>query len=116
MHVISPKNIPEKIEIENFLKDFKNLSYHKKIIEKAVEIAKNIKEVEAVFLLGSLANDTGDLFSDIDFFIMYEDDTVREDIFNIFMKNVEKLGAIIHISESSATSNDLIIFMQTLVK
>jgi predicted nucleotidyltransferase len=116
MQSISPENIPNSDEIKIFLKNFKNLSYHDDIIKKALNIAKNIKGVDAVFLLGSLADDTADIFSDIDFFIMYEKEDLKEQIFKEFLKELDKLGPIIHISGSSANPYDIIIYIKPYIK
>ena len=116
MQFISSQNLPNKTEIEIFLGNLKNLSYHNKIIKNALGIAQNIREVEAVFLLGSLANETADIFSDIDFYIMYQEDSLKEVIFTKFLKKINELGSIIHTSKSSANPNDLIIFIKPYIK
>ncbi|TFG06939.1 MAG: hypothetical protein EU539_06325 [Promethearchaeota archaeon] len=116
MQEIFVQNLPTKKEIEAFLNNYQDLSYHDEIISRATEIAKKVPQVDALFLLGSLAIKSGDVFSDIDFYVMYENEDVKEEIRTAFMKEINKLGEIIHVSKSSANPNDVIIFFKPYVK
>ena len=63
--------LPPIERFKEFLSDISTTSYHHKIVEKALNIAKQIEEVEGILLKGSLGKGEGDIFSDIDFQILH---------------------------------------------
>ncbi|MBD3196402.1 MAG: hypothetical protein GF317_15190 [Candidatus Lokiarchaeota archaeon] len=110
------ENIPSKEELSFFLEDYKNLTNHEKMIAKALKLAKEIPHIEAVFLIGSLSQEKGDIFSDIDFYLLVEK---GDDVFktlNSFLSNIDKLGNIIHTFQSNAKKNSVIIYIKPYVK
>jgi predicted nucleotidyltransferase len=110
------QNIPQMNEIQNFLGDLKNLSYHNLIINKALKLAKKLSQIDAVFLLGSLASNTADIFSDIDFYIMINQKKHLLKIKNHFLINLNKIGEPIHIFQSNAYPNSSIIYFKPFIK
>jgi len=116
MQEIYRENIPVENEIRKFLSDIKDLSYHEKIIENVIDFSKKIPEVEAVFIMGSLALNTADIFSDIDFYVMIKRDTVLEEIKSIFLSNLKNIGRIIHIFQSNAYASNSIFYFKPYVK
>ena len=63
---INEENIPSPSEIIPLFREISSVKLHERIVANALEIAKEIKEIEAIFIGGSLALGTGDFFSDID--------------------------------------------------
>ncbi|MBD3197864.1 MAG: hypothetical protein GF317_22625 [Candidatus Lokiarchaeota archaeon] len=110
------KNIPSEEELSSFLEDYKKLTNHEEIIAKALTFAKEIPQIEAIFLFGSLSQQKGDIFSDIDFYLLVEKD---DDVFkalNLFLTDIEKLGETIHTFQSNAKKNSIIIYIKPYVK
>jgi len=114
--IINPENIPSSEEMEEFLFDLNNTNFHKNIIQKALKISKKISDVEAAYLLGSLSEGIGDIFSDIDFYLMYEDGGDYKKIQEAFFSKIDELGDIIHIFQSNAKKNSSIIYLKPFIK
>lgn len=113
---VFPENIPEFKEMEDILSNFSELGYHRNIYKKALQIASSINQVEAVFILGSIAEEKADFFSDIDFYIICQEKKQIEIIQNQILSKVNQIAPIIHIYRSNAKLNDLIIYFKPLVK
>ena len=113
---VFPRNIPELKEIKNILNNYHDLHHHKNIYKKALQRISSINLVEAIFILGSLADGTADFFSDIDFYVMCVEKEDIETIQNQILSNVNQIAPIIHIYKSNAKSNDLIIYFKPFVK
>jgi predicted nucleotidyltransferase len=114
--IINPDNIPSIEEMSQFLTNLENISYHESIVSKALKISKAIPEVEAVFLFGSLSMGNADIFSDIDFYLLHEDKTDYKDIMDSFLAEIDTLGDIIHIFQSNAKKNSIIIYLKPFIK
>ncbi|MFO7797546.1 MAG: hypothetical protein ACQERB_06200 [Promethearchaeati archaeon] len=114
--VINLKNIPSSEEMEEFLSDLNNTNFHRNIIQNALKISKKISDVEAAYLLGSLSEGSGDIFSDIDFYLMYEDGGDYKKIQESFLSMIDELGDIIHIFQSNAKKNSSIIYLKPFIK
>ncbi|TFF84137.1 MAG: nucleotidyltransferase domain-containing protein [Promethearchaeota archaeon] len=110
------QNIPDRKELNTFLKDLDTLSFHQKIIEKALNIAKELPEVEAVLLLGSLAVNTADIFSDVDFYVLIKDKKHIQKIKDHFLQNLTTIGKPIHIFGSNAYPNSSIVYFKPFIK
>jgi len=83
MQLIYKENIPNEKEIQNFLSNFEDLTYHQQVIDKVVEFSKNIPNIEAIFIMGSLALDIADIFSDIDFYVMISQNSELNEVKNM---------------------------------
>jgi len=116
MHQIHLKNLPNKEEFSDFLQDLNDLSLHERIIQNALKLIKKIEEIEVVLLEGSLALDRGDVFSDIDFYIILNDGQQIEFVREKILKNLEKIGKVLHIYMSNANKKDLIIYFSPFIK
>lgn len=114
--IINSNNIPPLEEINDFINNINNTYYHKSTIYNALEIIKDIPDVEAAFLLGSLSQGSGDIFSDIDFYLMIEDGKDYEKIQRTFLSQIDKLGEIIHIFQSNAKKSSSIIYLKPYIK
>jgi predicted nucleotidyltransferase len=114
--VINPENIPTKEEIEEYISTIENTYFHKNIIYNALNIVKSLSEVEAAFLMGSISEGTGDIFSDIDFFLMLEDGKDYSKVQESFLSEIDKLGEVIHIFQSNAKKNSTIIYLKPFIK
>jgi len=114
--IINPDNIPSIEEMSQFLTNLEDISYHESIVSKALKISKAIPEVEAVFLFGSLSMGNADIFSDIDFYLLHEDKIDYKDIMDSFLAEVNTLGDIIHIFQSNAKKNSIIIYLKPFIK
>jgi predicted nucleotidyltransferase len=114
--LINPENIPSKSEIDHFLSDLGDMNAHKSIISQALNISENIAEVEAVFLFGSLAKGTADIFSDIDFYLLIKEQEDYERIIEFFLEDLDMLGEVIHIFQSNAKQNSIIIYIKPFIK
>ncbi|TFG28753.1 MAG: hypothetical protein EU532_04610 [Promethearchaeota archaeon] len=116
MQTIYFQNIPEMDEIDDFFNTIEDLQYHQKIITNGLEMMKDISEIEAVFLMGSLALEIGDIFSDIDFYLMYKKVDDIEKIKSKIFSRINKVGSIIHIFNSNANPKDIILYFRPYVK
>jgi predicted nucleotidyltransferase len=116
MHIINKENIPKVKEIDFFFENFDSIDHHKQIIEKALKFSKNIAEVEAIFIMGSIALEKADIFSDIDFFVMINENRVFDDIKNDYLSNLSNFGEVIHIFQSNAYSKNSIIYFKPYIK
>ncbi|TFF89384.1 MAG: hypothetical protein EU548_07565 [Promethearchaeota archaeon] len=113
---IIPQNIPSEEELSRFIQDIDNTTHHQAIISNALEVSKNILTVESVFLFGSLSEENGDIFSDIDFYLMIEDRHDYAGILEEFLSNIERLGKVVHIYHSNAKKNSVIIYLKPYIK
>jgi predicted nucleotidyltransferase len=114
--VVYAQNIPNKKDIRIFFKNFHSLLSHQNIINEALSLAKNIPEVEAVLLLGSLAINTADIFSDIDFYVLIKNKSHLTKIKEHFLGNLNKIGNPIHLFASNAYPNSSIIYFKPYIK
>jgi predicted nucleotidyltransferase len=114
--LLNSENIPSKKELQQFIQDINNTSFHESIISDAVGVSRKIPAVEAVFLLGSLSEGKGDIFSDIDFYLMIKDDQNYNNILETFLSDIDKLGDVIHIFRSNAKKNSIIIYLKPYIK
>lgn len=89
---------------------------HEEIIQRALDLAREHEDVEAIFLMGSFATNSEDFFSDIDFYVMIKDVSDYKSVNNYFMENIEKLGIIIHSYQSNANPKNSIIYFQPYIK
>jgi predicted nucleotidyltransferase len=109
--------LPDISEFERLLDDITTTQFHQAAIEKGVKIAEGIEEVEGVILKGSLAVNKGDVFSDIDFQVIHEDDqSVSLNILERFVEALEKIEPIIQHFPSTANPNDSIIYLHPFIK
>lgn len=109
--------LPPLKDFEKFLKDVKSTNYHYELIERALEVAKSIDEVEGVLLKGSLGKGEGDIFSDIDFQILHNDEPEDSDLIKSkFMKHLSEVGNVIQFFPSTAFAEDSIIYFHPFVK
>lgn len=111
-----PDNVPSSAKIQRFIQDVNDISLHDSIVLKALEVSKNIPDVEAAFLFGSLSEGNGDIFSDIDFYLMIEDRHDYSGILDSFLSKIESLGEIIHIYQSNAKKNSVIVYLKPFIK
>lgn len=109
-------NIPLQKELQSFLNNLKALDHHQVIVNNALEIAKKLPQVEAVLLLGSMATQTADVFSDIDFYIVVKDKEHLDEIKSHFLRNLSEIGTPIHIFTSNAYPNSSIIYFKPFIK
>ena len=109
-------NIPTQKELKVFLKDLKALDLHQIIVNNALEIAKELPQIEAILLLGSLAINTADIFSDIDFYVVIKEKGELNQIKNHFLQNLSNIGTPIHIFSSNAYPNSSIIYFKPFIK
>lgn len=116
MYFVKDKNFPDLEEMDEFLNDFSNLTHHQQIQDKALKFIKNIDGVEAIFLGGSLANETGDIFSDIDFYVVLKDNGDKEKVAAVILNNLDEFGHLIHVYPSAAKRQDVIVYFKPLVK
>jgi predicted nucleotidyltransferase len=116
MHIIDKENIPVVKEIDFFFEDIENIDHHMQIIDKALEFSKNIAEVEAIFIMGSIALETADIFSDIDFFVMINESRAFDNIKKEYLSNLNNFGDVIHIFQSNAYSKNSIIYFKPYIK
>ncbi|MHA2089592.1 MAG: nucleotidyltransferase domain-containing protein [Candidatus Kariarchaeaceae archaeon] len=118
MHVqtVSPDKFPSSEEISHFLSDVSTTKYHRTIVDRALKVAKEIPEIEAVFLTGSLGKDEGDLFSDIDFYVVIQDPEAKLKIKSHFLQNITRVGELIHLFFSTYNMDDFIIYFKPFVK
>ncbi len=72
MHKTYPDKFPTIEKFQEFLVDLKSTKYHEAAIELVLDILKDIPSVECVFLKGSLGKGEGDIFSDIDFYVIHK--------------------------------------------
>ncbi|TXT59985.1 MAG: hypothetical protein BAJALOKI1v1_1340008 [Promethearchaeota archaeon] len=114
--IINPKNVPSQKEMKQFLEDIHDIEYHEKIVANALALSKTIPDVEAIFLMGSLSTRSADIFSDIDFYLLHEDQTDYKQILDAFLLNIESLGEVIHIFQSNAKLNSIIIYLKPFIK
>ena len=113
---VFPKNIPELKEMKIVLENYHDLHYHENIYKNALQIITSISQVEAVFILGSIANGTADFFSDIDFYVMCIEEEDIKTIQDQILSKLNQIGPIIHIYQSNAKPNDLIIYFKPFIK
>lgn len=113
---IYPENIPSEQEMLRFIHNFDNDNYHKSIVYHAIKLSEKIPNVEAAFLFGSLSKGSADIFSDIDFYLMIEDDIDFKDIIASFLLEIDSLGEPIHIFQSNAKKNSTIIYFKPFIK
>ncbi len=113
---IIPENIPLKDELSHFIQDINNTELHHSILSKALEMSKELSDVEAAFLFGSLSEGRGDIFSDIDFYLMIEDRQNYNEIIESFSSRLDRLGDVIHIFRSNAKKNSIIIYLKPFIK
>ncbi len=94
-----------------FLADLNSTAVQTEIAQKATRVARQIPEVEAVILRGSLATQSGDIFSDIDLLLLCQKPDQLEGIKKTFLSQAHQLGPVIH-SYSSVVNpiNHLLIF------
>jgi predicted nucleotidyltransferase len=116
MTFIYEKNIPNEEEIKNFVRNVKNLANHEQLIEKGLVFSKKINQIKAIFLLGSIAKNTADVFSDIDFYVMIEPISQLDNVKNQYLRNLDVLGDPIHIFQSNALAKNSIIYFKPFVK
>lgn len=108
---------PTSTDLTTFFDDLKEIKWHNIIIENARNIVESITEVQAVFLKGSFANDTADIFSDIDFVIMHDGtEKTAEHIKKQFLEHLSEIGRVIHIYFSTVNMKDLIIYFTPYIK
>ncbi len=99
------------------MEDVTVTDWHHELVEKALEVVRDIPETEGVILKGSLGKDEGDIFSDIDFLILHDGeppDSMR--ISNMFMDRLDRIGEMIHFFTSTAFHEDKIIYFKPFVK
>jgi predicted nucleotidyltransferase len=116
MTFIYEDNIPSEKELKDFIKNAKNLANHDKIIKRALNLSKSINHIKAVFLLGSIAMNSADVFSDIDFYVMIEPISELDGVKNEYLRNLDSLGDPIHIFKSNALAKNSIIYFKPFVK
>lgn len=110
------KNIPTQKDLKSFLMDLKALERHQLIVNSALQIAKELPQVEAVLLLGSLAINTADIFSDVDFYIVIKEKEHIDQIKRQYLQNLNTIGTPIHIFSSNAYPNSSIIYFKPFIK
>jgi len=110
-------NLPSDNEIDDLMSNLDSTKWHDGIVERAVNITKKIPGVKAIVLRGSLANKTGDAFSDIDFYILH-DKSENESVLirNGFMKKISNIGDVVHFFTSTYDLNSRIIFFKPFIK
>jgi len=113
---IYPENIPSEQEMLRFINNFDNDNYHKSIVYHAIKLSEKIPNVEAAFLFGSLSQGNADIFSDIDFYLMVEDKMDYKVIIDSFLQEINSLGELIHIFQSNAKKNSIIIYFKPFIK
>ncbi|TFG17202.1 MAG: nucleotidyltransferase domain-containing protein [Promethearchaeota archaeon] len=116
MQAVYHQNIPDQKELKTLLNDLDSLRFHEKIIHNALNIAKELPKVEAVLLLGSLAVNTADIFSDVDFYVLIKDKKHMETIKDYFLQNLTTIGIPIHIFGSNAYPNSSIVYFKPFIK
>ncbi|MBD3253849.1 MAG: hypothetical protein GF383_02095, partial [Candidatus Lokiarchaeota archaeon] len=101
---IIEKNVPSQEEFNDLIANVNNLEHHSKLIKKSIRFLKNIPSISSIFILGSLSSKTGDVFSDIDLYLMVKDEDEDEisHIRHELISNYEKLGELIHFVYSMA--------------
>ncbi|TFF96178.1 MAG: nucleotidyltransferase domain-containing protein [Promethearchaeota archaeon] len=113
---ISSENVPSFSLLKEFLKHPENLTYHTQILQNAVDFFKQIDGVEAIFVLGSLAKDQADIYSDIDLFVIFEDSEKKAQIRNHFLTAKDQIGTLLHMYSSHGHKDDLILYYQPFIK
>ena len=116
MQEIYTENIPKEEEIQVFLENLNDLSIHNKIINNAIEFSTKIPNVEAIYIMGSLALDTADIFSDIDFYVMINQTSEIDEIKSLYLSNLFNFGKVIHVFQSNAYSKNSIIYFKPYIK
>ena len=114
--IINHENIPKFKELEFYLLNYNDTHLHEEIYQKALKISKSITQIEAIFILGSIANDTADFFSDIDFYVMCKDKEEVKLIREQLVPKIDQIAPIIHTYRSNARPNDLIVFFNPFIK
>ncbi|MGY5872276.1 MAG: hypothetical protein RTV72_08535 [Candidatus Thorarchaeota archaeon] len=110
-------SLPSLEVFEEFLDDVTTTKYHHDIIDKALNVAKDIPEVEGVILKGSLGKGEGDIFSDIDFQIVHScEPEMSAEIMKKFMDRLSEIGEVIQYFPSTAFADDRIIYIHPFVK
>ncbi|MHA2249006.1 MAG: nucleotidyltransferase domain-containing protein [Candidatus Kariarchaeaceae archaeon] len=113
---VHSERFPSEEEIRDFLSDVKTTHHHEKLINNALEVAKEIPQIEAVFLFGSLSKGEGDLFSDIDFYVLFKDKEEEEIIKEQFLDQIDRVGEAIHLFYSTFNMKDFIIYFKPFIK
>ena len=109
--------LPEQNTLNEFFSDLAYTKKHLELAEKAAEISKSISGVEAVILKGSLSSDFGDVFSDVDFLVLYQGEVeIFEKIKQHFIRKLSLIGNVILNYNSNGNPKDLIIYFQPLIK
>lgn len=114
--MINQENVPKFKEIKPALLEYKNIKLHKQLFENALLICKSIPKVEAIFLIGSIADGSADFFSDIDFYVMCNLNKEIKEIQDKILDKINELGSIIHVYRSNAKPNDVIIYFKPFIK
>ncbi|MBN1647615.1 MAG: aminoglycoside 6-adenylyltransferase [Spirochaetales bacterium] len=104
-------------EILDLISNKNDVSHHHIIIEKAIKVAQEIKGVRAILLAGSLAIDSGDVFSDIDFKVAFDPDITDGNAdAGTFLEKADLVAPVIIHYQSTANSVDRIIYYRPFIK
>lgn len=119
MQTINRDYLPSEEELEDFFTDTSVTDWHYRLVESALGIARGIPEVEAVFLMGSLGKGEGDIFSDVDFYMVHGGDNDEEAAASIrhqFIERINEIGDVIHSFSSTFNPKDAIVYFKPFVK
>ncbi len=112
-----PERYPSVEDLKGFLRDTKTTEYHEEIIQKATDVLQTIPEVDCILLMGSLGKGEGDIFSDIDFYVIHEGN--KEDSQSLkskMLRMIDENCEVLYGYTTGFQKRDNIIFMNPLVK
>ncbi len=117
MHKTYPDKFPTPEKFREFLVNLKSLKYHEAAIDLVLRIVREIPSVECVILKGSLGKSKGDIFSDIDFYVIHQgndEDSIhlRDEI----TEKVDATGKIVQYFPSTVNHRDCIIYLEPFIK
>ena len=108
-------SLPSLEVFEEFLDDVTTTKYHHDIIDKALNVAKDIPEVEGVILKGSLGKGEGDIFSDIDFQIVHScEPEMSAEIMKKFMDRLSEIAKSKILFDRSGLVKDIVEEARTI--
>ena len=103
-------------ESGDFLSVLDSTVIQEEIAQKATAVARQIPEIEAVILRGSLATQSGDVFSDIDLLLVCRSLDQVAGLKNTFLSRADSIGSLVHHYSSVVNPVNHLLFFEPLVQ
>ena len=117
MHKTHPHKFSTTERFQEYLVDLRSTKHQNVAIQLVLDIVKEIPSVECVILKDSLGKGEGDIFSDIDFYLIHEGHAEESTLLrDEIVTKIDATGKVIQYFPSTVNQSDCIIYLDPFVK